>query len=198
MPRSSNPGDAAHPVGEGATAELTVGDVAQRSGVAVSALHFYESKGLIHSVRTAGNQRRYPRSVLRRVAVIKVAQRMGVPLAEIAAALQALPAGRTPTAADWGRMSARWKDELDERIRVLTQLRDQLGGCIGCGCLSLKDCPLRNARDVLAQGGPGPHFAPAETPARAGRRAPAAPATAVEHPQWIWPAPRRGGGRKAS
>jgi MerR family redox-sensitive transcriptional activator SoxR len=138
--------------------ELSVGEVASRSGLAVSALHFYESRGLIASVRNAGNQRRYPRSVLRRVAVIKVAQRMGVPLAAIAEALQALPAGRTPTAADWRRLSARWRDDLNERIRTLTALRDQLDGCIGCGCLSLKVCPLRNAQDVLAQEGPGPHF----------------------------------------
>ncbi len=138
--------------------ELSVGEVASRSGLAVSALHFYESRGLIASVRNAGNQRRYPRSVLRRVAVIKVAQRMGVPLAAIAEALQALPAGRTPTVADWRRLSARWRDDLDERIRTLTALRDQLDGCIGCGCLSLKVCPLRNAQDALAQEGPGPHF----------------------------------------
>lgn len=109
-------------------------------------------------MRNAGNQRRYPRSVLRRVAVIKVAQRMGVPLAAIAEALQALPAGRTPTVADWRRLSARWRDDLDERIRTLTALRDQLDGCIGCGCLSLKVCPLRNAQDTLAAQGPGPHF----------------------------------------
>lgn len=140
------------------TADLSVGDVARRSGLAVSALHFYESRGLLASVRNGGNQRRYPRSVLRRVAVIKVAQRMGVPLAAIAEALQALPAGRTPTVADWRRLSGRWREDLDERIRTLTALRDQLDGCIGCGCLSLKVCPLRNAQDTLAQQGPGPHF----------------------------------------
>ncbi|MBU1352530.1 MAG: redox-sensitive transcriptional activator SoxR [Gammaproteobacteria bacterium] len=147
--------------GDGAidlTAELSVGEVARRSGLAVSALHFYESRGLLASVRNAGNQRRYPRSVLRRVAVIKVAQRMGVPLAAIAQALQALPSGRTPTVADWRRLSQRWREDLDERIRTLTALRDQLDGCIGCGCLSLKVCPLRNAQDTLAQQGPGPHF----------------------------------------
>ncbi len=140
------------------TADLSVGEVARRSGLAVSALHFYESRGLLASVRNAGNQRRYPRSVLRRVAVIKVAQRMGVPLASIAQALQALPAGRTPTVSDWRRLSQRWREDLDERIRTLTALRDQLDGCIGCGCLSLKVCPLRNAQDALAQQGPGPHF----------------------------------------
>lgn len=139
-------------------ADLSVGEVARRSGLAVSALHFYEARGLIASVRSAGNQRRYPRSVLRRVSVIKIAQRMGVPLAAIGEALQALPSGRTPTVADWRRLSERWREDLDERIRTLTALRDQLDGCIGCGCLSLKVCPLRNAQDALAQEGPGPHF----------------------------------------
>ncbi len=138
--------------------DLAVGEVAARSGVAVSALHFYESKGLIQAARTGGNQRRYPRAILRRVAFIKVAQRMGIPLAEIAQALAALPDGRTPTAADWRRLSRAWRSELDARIHALTQLRDQLDSCIGCGCLSLKACPLRNAQDVLGQAGPGPHF----------------------------------------
>ena len=141
--------------------ELGVGELAGRAGVAVSALHFYEAKGLIHSVRSGGNQRRYARSVLRRLAVIKVAQRVGMPLAAIAEALNALPSGRTPTVADWRRLSASWKLELDERIRTLTQLRDQLDGCIGCGCLSLKACPLRNAQDALAREGAGPHFSAA-------------------------------------
>ncbi|NVD70515.1 redox-sensitive transcriptional activator SoxR [Duganella sp. BJB1802] len=139
--------------------ELGVGELAARAGVAVSALHFYEAKGLIHSVRSSGNQRRYARSVLRRLAVIKVAQRVGLPLADIAQALDALPFGRTPTVADWRRLSAAWKQELEERIKTLTQLRDQLDGCIGCGCLSLRACPLRNAQDALAQEGAGPHFA---------------------------------------
>ncbi|WP_053843623.1 redox-sensitive transcriptional activator SoxR [Paracidovorax avenae] len=146
--------------GRADTPELTVGEVADRSGLAVSALHFYESKGLIASVRSAGNQRRYPRSVLRRVAVIKIAQRMGLPLATIAGALQALPEGRTPTVADWRRLSAAWRAELDERIATLTRLRDQLDGCIGCGCLSLRACPLRNPDDALGASGAGPHFSP--------------------------------------
>lgn len=138
--------------------DLAVGEAAARSGLAVSTLHFYESKGLIRALRTAGNQRRYPRSILRRLAVIKVAQRVGIPLAAIAEALRALPAERTPTAQDWRRLSRVWKAELDERIHSLSQLRDQLDGCIGCGCLSLKACPLRNADDSLGQTGPGPHF----------------------------------------
>lgn len=138
--------------------ELTVGEVARRSGVAVSALHFYETRGLIRSHRNRGNQRRYPREVLRRVAVIKVAQRVGVPLASIKAALDSLPDGRSPTAADWARLSRIWRDELDARIGQLQRLRDQLDGCIGCGCLSIKACRLRNPWDELAEYGPGAHL----------------------------------------
>ena len=138
--------------------ELGVGEVAARSGVAVSALHFYEKKGLIRSLRTPGNQRRYGREVLRRIAVIKVAQRAGIPLARIRDALDALPEGRTPTVADWKRLSRRWRDDLDARIARLTGLRDSLDGCIGCGCLSLKACPLRNPGDVLGEEGPGPRL----------------------------------------
>lgn len=138
--------------------ELTVGEIAHRSGVAVSALHFYETKGLIHSFRNAGNQRRYPREVLRRVAIIKVAQRLGIPLSGIREALAALPESRTPTAADWKRLSARWKADLNDRIARLTQLRDQLDGCIGCGCLSMQACPLRNPWDELAAQGAGPRL----------------------------------------
>ncbi len=137
---------------------LTVGEVAARSGVAVSALHFYEAKGLIESHRSRGNQRRYPREVLRRVAVIKVAQRVGIPLADVQAALKALPQGRTPTAADWKALSELWKSDLDARIRRLQGLRDQLDGCIGCGCLSLESCPLRNPWDRLSEEGAGPRL----------------------------------------
>lgn len=144
--------------------ELTVGEVAARSGIAVSALHFYESKGLIRSRRNRGNQRRYPREVLRRVAVIKVAQRAGIPLASIRGALTTLPEGRTPTAADWREMSARWKAELDDRIAKLSRLRDQLGDCIGCGCLSLNTCPLRNPGDELSEQGPGPRLLDPDQP----------------------------------
>ncbi|MBI3530447.1 MAG: redox-sensitive transcriptional activator SoxR [Betaproteobacteria bacterium] len=138
--------------------ELTVGEVAARSGVAVSALHFYESKGLIKSSRNQGNQRRYRREVLRRVAVIKVAQRVGIPLASIREALMTLPERRTPTAADWSKLSVRWKAELDDRITKLTQLRDQLNECIGCGCLSIEICRLRNPWDKLSEQGPGPRL----------------------------------------
>lgn len=135
---------------------LSVGEVAQRSGVPVSTIHFYEAKGLIEGWRSSGNQRRYTRDVLRRVAIIKVAQRAGIPLSEIKKALAALPAGRTPTAGDWKQLSANWLAELDERIRGLTQLRDQLDSCIGCGCLSMTDCPLRNPGDRLGALGDGP------------------------------------------
>ncbi|MBD9415077.1 redox-sensitive transcriptional activator SoxR [Pseudomonas sp. PDM16] len=138
--------------------DLSVGELAKRSGVAVSALHFYEARGLIASSRNAGNQRRYPRDALRRVAVIKVAQRVGIPLAEIAVALGELPQGRNPTAADWAALSARWREDLDQRIEKLLMLRNQLDGCIGCGCLSLEACPLRNPGDQLAAEGPGAHW----------------------------------------
>jgi MerR family redox-sensitive transcriptional activator SoxR len=138
--------------------ELSVGELAARSGVAVSTIHFYESKGLIKSWRNRGNQRRYSREVLRRVAVIKVAQRTGIPLASIHKALKALPGERTPTAEDWKSMSAAWRAELTDRIERLTRLREQLDGCIGCGCLSLGVCPLRNPLDKLSEQGPGPRL----------------------------------------
>ncbi|WP_313201811.1 redox-sensitive transcriptional activator SoxR [Pseudomonas sp.] len=137
---------------------LSVGQLAARSGVAVTALHFYETKGLIQSTRNAGNQRRYPRAMLRRVAVIKMAQRLGIALAEIASALATLPNDHTPTAEDWRRLSARWREDLNHRIDEMVRLRDQLDGCIGCGCMSLKECPLRNRQDHLADEGPGPHL----------------------------------------
>lgn len=139
----------------GIARELSVGEVAERCGVAVSTLHFYESKGLISSSRNRGNQRRYPRAVLRRVAVIKVAQSTGLPLATIRSALASLPNGRVPTVKDWARLSAAWRADLDDRIATLTRLRDQLSGCIGCGCLSLKTCPLRNPGDKAREWGPG-------------------------------------------
>jgi len=135
--------------------ELSVGEVARRSGVAVSALHFYERKGLIRSLRTAGNQRRFGRDVLRRLAVIRVAQRVGMPLEAVAHAFAALPENKTPTRAEWAKMSARWRAELDQRVEELLMLRDQLTDCIGCGCLSLKRCRLANPGDVLAEQGDG-------------------------------------------
>lgn len=137
---------------------LTVGEVAARSGVAVSAIHFYEAKGLILGWRNRANQRRYPREVLRRVAIIKVAQRLGFPLAEIRRALDSLPKGRTPNPRDWSRLAARWQADLDQRISQMTKLRDQLTGCIGCGCLSMDSCPLRNPGDTLSAQGAGPRL----------------------------------------
>jgi MerR family redox-sensitive transcriptional activator SoxR len=135
---------------------LSVGEVAKRSGVAVSTLHFYEAKGLIRSLRTDGNQRRYPRGVLRRVALIRIAQRTGIALADIQRALDHLPQDRAPSAEDWRALSEAWRAELDLRIHHLTGLRDQIDSCIGCGCLSLKECPLRNPGDVMASAGAGP------------------------------------------
>jgi MerR family redox-sensitive transcriptional activator SoxR len=140
------------------TPELTVGEVATRSGVAVSAIHFYERKGLIKSWRNGGNQRRYSREVLRRVAVVKIAQRVGIPLSAVREVFRSLPQERTPTAKDWGRLSAKWRTDLDERITKLAHLRDDLSGCIGCGCLSLDSCPLYNPGDKLSRKGPGPRL----------------------------------------
>lgn len=135
---------------------LSVGEVARRAGVSVSALHFYEAKGLISSDRTQGNQRRYARDVLRRVAFIRVAQRVGIALTDIAAALATLPAAAAPTRADWARLSAAWRADLDERMAQLKKLRDTLDDCIGCGCLSIDRCRLRNPYDKLAEQGAGP------------------------------------------
>jgi MerR family redox-sensitive transcriptional activator SoxR len=135
---------------------LTIGDFAARSGVAPSALRYYEREGLIRSTRTSGNQRRYLRSELRRVGFIRIAQQVGVSLDEIRDALAALPENRTPTKADWSRLSARWRRRLDERIAMMERLRDQLTGCIGCGCLSLARCRLINPEDQLSATGSGP------------------------------------------
>ncbi|GAA2355510.1 redox-sensitive transcriptional activator SoxR [Saccharopolyspora halophila] len=141
---------------------LTIGEVAQRSGVAQTALRFYEERGLISSTRTSGNQRRYERPVLRRLAFIRSAQRVGLSLDQISDALATLPDDHAPTKADWARLSKRWRDELDARIDGLQRLRDRLTGCIGCGCLSLRTCALHNADDHMSELGPG---APALRPA---------------------------------
>jgi MerR family transcriptional regulator, redox-sensitive transcriptional activator SoxR len=137
---------------------LSVGEVASRSGVAVSTLHFYEAEGLIRSIRNAGNHRRYFRGELRKIAVIKVAQRSGVPLKEIAEALAALPDARAPTGADWRALAETWRELLNQRIERLIKLRDQMSDCIGCGCLSMRVCPLRNPNDKLAGEGAGPRL----------------------------------------
>jgi MerR family redox-sensitive transcriptional activator SoxR len=137
---------------------LTIGEVADRSGVATSALRFYETKHLIRSERTNGNQRRYPRAVLRRVALIRAAQEVGLSLNEVAGALQTLPHDRTPTKGDWERLSRSWQKRLDQQIRELQALRDELTGCIGCGCLSLKSCAIFNPSDAIAERGSGPRY----------------------------------------
>jgi len=134
---------------------LTIGQVAQRSGVPHTALRFYEERGLISSERSSGNQRRYPRTVLRRIAFIRAAQRVGLSLEDIGEALATLPNDHAPTKADWARLSRNWRDELDARIDALQRLRDQLTGCVGCGCLSLRSCGLHNVDDRLARFGPG-------------------------------------------
>ncbi|MBU2864384.1 redox-sensitive transcriptional activator SoxR [Reinekea forsetii] len=131
--------------------ELSVGEVAKRSGISVPTLHFYESKGLITSRRNQGNQRRYERSVLRRVAIIKTAQQLGLSLKDIAQSMACLPTSKAPTKQDWLKMSKQWQHELDARISKLEKLRDHLGDCIGCGCLSLQSCKLRNPDDILGE-----------------------------------------------
>jgi MerR family redox-sensitive transcriptional activator SoxR len=136
--------------------ELAIGEVAQRAGVATSALRFYEREGLIASVRTDGGQRRYERDVLRRIAFIRAAQRVGLSLDDIRTSLAALPQQRTPTANDWAKLSRSWRPLLDERIAELERVRDNLSNCIGCGCLSLKTCALSNPGDVAAEYGAGP------------------------------------------
>lgn len=135
---------------DGVSKNLSVGQVAARSGVAVSALHFYEREGLIQSWRTSGNQRRFDRSVLRRVAVIRAAQRAGIPLAAIGEHFATLPHHGAPTQQDWQELSLAWREDLQERIHQLQSLRDGLGGCIGCGCLSLAECGFVNPNDRLA------------------------------------------------
>ncbi|MFJ7198474.1 MULTISPECIES: redox-sensitive transcriptional activator SoxR [unclassified Streptomyces] len=145
--------------------ELTVGQLSARSGAAVSALHFYEAKGLISSRRTSGNQRRYSRDALRRVAFVRAAQRVGIPLATIRDALAELPEERTPNREDWARLSAAWRSELDDRIERLARLRDHLTDCIGCGCLSLENCVLSNPNDVTGQRISGSRLMPECLPA---------------------------------
>lgn len=146
--------------------QLSVGAVSRRSGVPVSTLHFYESKGLLCPTRTEGNQRLYSRGMLRRIAIIKVAQRVGVPLAEIGEALAAVPHDRKPTAAEWAKVSRRWADALQERIDTLSRLKANLESCIGCGCLSLGECPLRNPDDELGKDNAGPVLLEQETRGR--------------------------------
>lgn len=137
---------------------LTIGEVASRAGLSTSALRYYERERLVASTRTEGNQRRYHRDVLRRIAFVRAAQRVGLSLDDIREALSSLPDGRTPTSADWARLSRSWRPLLDQRIAEMERLRDRLDACIGCGCLSLKTCTLSNPGDVAADEGPGPRW----------------------------------------
>ena len=137
---------------------LTIGELADRSGVATSALRFYETKGLIESERTAGNQRRYPRAALRRVSLVRAAQEVGLSLGEVAEALETLPHDRTPTKSDWEKLSRSWRKRLDRQIGELQALRNDLTDCIGCGCLSLKSCAIFNPADAIAERGSGPRY----------------------------------------
>lgn len=143
---------------------LTIGETARRSGIATSALRFYETRGLISSLRIAGNHRRYHRAMLRRIAIIRVAQTLGLSLREIADAFANLPDKRTPTRKDWARLSANWGRKLDQRITDLQNLRGRLSGCIGCGCLSMKKCSLYNAGDEAADLGSGPRYLLGDSP----------------------------------
>ena len=146
---------------------LPIGEVAERTGVSVSALRFYERHGLVHAARSEGGQRQFPRDALRRVSFIRVAQRVGLSLDEIRESLGTLPEGRTPTAADWARLSRTWRPRLDRQIELLEHLRDDLSSCIGCGCLSLRRCALSNPDDVARALGPGPRYLLGdESPAR--------------------------------
>ncbi|RLQ20336.1 redox-sensitive transcriptional activator SoxR [Seongchinamella sediminis] len=145
-------------------ASWTPGRVAKRCGVNVSTLHFYEQKGLISSWRNAGNQRRYKADVLRRISVIKAAQKMGISLEEIREALANLPDKRTPNARDWEQLSSHWRQSLNARIAALERLRDRLTGCIGCGCLSMKNCPIYNEDDKLGKEGVGAVYLERESP----------------------------------
>jgi MerR family transcriptional regulator, redox-sensitive transcriptional activator SoxR len=139
---------------------LTVGEIARRSGFAESAIRYYEGLGLLAADRTAGNQRRFERSTLRRLAFIRAARNVGLSLTEVAEALSSLPAGRTPTRADWSRLSRGWRHRLDEQIEALTALRDGLDSCIGCGCLSLQRCAISNPADAARAAGPGAAYLP--------------------------------------
>lgn len=140
---------------------LTIGEVANRSGVSVATVRFYEERGLVSSVRTAGNQRRFERHVLRRIAVVRAGQRFGLTLAEVGEALATLPVDHPPTKRDWARMSRRWHSLLTARIEAMTKVRDDLASCIGCGCLSLRACPVYNSDDELAARGSGAQRWPA-------------------------------------
>ncbi len=138
--------------------ELSIGALSERTGVATSALRFYEAEGLVHATRSDGGQRRFTRETIRRVSFIRIAQQVGLSLDEIRAALASLPDSRTPTEKDWERLSQSWRPRLDAQIRMLERMRDRLDGCIGCGCLSLRHCKLLNPGDEVSARGPGPRY----------------------------------------
>lgn len=138
--------------------QLTIGELAARTGVATSALRFYESQDLVHAERAESGHRRYPQAVIRRVSFIKIAQEVGLTLHEIAEAMASLPDNRTPDQEDWEKLSASWRPRLDDQIAMLQRLRDRLDGCIGCGCLSLKKCAILNPGDIAGERGPGPRY----------------------------------------
>lgn len=140
------------------SANLSIGDVAERTGLAVSAIRYYEDEGLIRPFRNSGNQRRFDRSDIRRLSFVKIAQELGFPLAEIRTQLKSLPDGRAPTKSDWGKISRHFRNDIEERIKRLERLRDRLDGCIGCGCLSLKACKLYNPDDHAKTKGSGPRW----------------------------------------
>jgi MerR family transcriptional regulator, redox-sensitive transcriptional activator SoxR len=165
---------------------IEIGALARRSGVAASALRYYEAQGLMSGARSASGRRRYPRCVLRRVAFIRVAQSVGLNLSQIRAALATLPGERTPTQADWSRLSRAWQPLLEERIGALSRLRDQLNSCIGCGCLSLRNCALYNPKDSAARLGAGPRYLLGDTPSQTATSAPKArskPARKASRPE---------------
>ncbi|MTW18996.1 redox-sensitive transcriptional activator SoxR [Rhodoplanes serenus] len=176
---------------------LTVGEVARRSGVAVSTVHFYEAKGLIQGWRTEGNQRRYPRAVLRLIAIIRLAQRAGIPLAVVKVQLDTLAKDRAVSLAEWRRLSDSWRAIVEERIISLQQLRDELEHCIGCGCLSIAACPIHNPDDALAREGPGPRRLIAQAIAQMSGGDGGAERTAKSAPRSAATSPRRGGAAKA-
>jgi MerR family transcriptional regulator, redox-sensitive transcriptional activator SoxR len=152
--------------------ELTIGELSARSGVAPSALRFYEDRGLIGASRTSGNQRRYDRAILRRLALIQAGRAAGIPLDRVRVALQTLPTGRTPTRRDWERLSRIWRDDIDRRIATLQAVRNRLTTCIGCGCLSIDRCSLLNPDDEAAGLGPGAHYLHGDRAAATHRRSP--------------------------
>jgi MerR family redox-sensitive transcriptional activator SoxR len=175
---------------------ITIGETARRSGVAASALRFYEERGLIRSRRAGSGHRRYPRAVLRRIAFIVFAQRIGLNLVEIGGELAKLPADHTPTGRDWSRLSSKWQAKVEERIAELARLKDGLAACIGCGCLSLDRCQYANPGDRAGRRGSGPRYWIGDRPVEAVKDAPATPSDSSGHPASIAARSRSSRGRR--